>query len=971
VPASTKPSLFHRIRLCLLVLLGLAILALVEPHSFCFLVKRAVLLEAARNDIALEIGSVEGSLVEPIILHDLRMEASRGAVDSSINAGSARVVLSWRALLPFTKGGAFFRRLTLDHTEADFAFHPHRKDQPAGPSGTTTAAAAPTRSWFPTPARIEVANSAFVFHMGKRKITFADVRFTISPFEPGVIAVEHLTLENSRGSRNFDVLRGTTALQGARWRVADLNLSDGVILSSVSSNLDDMLKGNLQVDFDIAAFSGSVRGDLLKNATPGEPDYEIVGNFSNIAVEALGKFLHVQEKTGGVIKEGKFTFQGSPYELENATVSTRFEATDFRWGSRQWNSLAMGATIVNRRVQIPELKLQQAHNTLDLDGEIVLPEDEKTPWWLTDFNFNIAAKIQNLGELSALFGPQFADASGAMTVDGSIRGTAKSYQGQLIVAGTKLTWRGVPFDLLNAGIKLDGNELQIINLEAAHGQDFVRGKGTLSILGERRYQGELNASIEELAAYRALLQKPIAPAPPGGGLNVTWSGDGAPGAHSGAFSAHFRKLRTLGTEGAPGTLPIDADLEGTYAPGGLSISQCVLANGDTRVEGRVAADEKTLKLEGVKLTQKKALWLEGDATLPFNLFQWWVNPSFDALAPDAPFNAQISAKGVQLEEVAHLTGRPIPIRGLITGTLKTESTLRALAMTGSVKLSKGQIPASDLLPALDKLEAEADIDGNVLRFSKVSASNPLGDFSATGSLDFSKFETPSYDFLVRGDKVHFNAGPSWEGTASLALALTGTQTTATAVGTAEITALDAAPTVDFGALISSGNPETISVPAPAISLKPPFDRWTYRIGVTTPKALPLKKGLYSADLRLDGTGSLLTAIGSVTVSGVPMTLSYLTGKLESGTWYLGPEPRMVARVSGTMDGKNFDGYFLGDPAQPTPVFWGDAPALIPGAKPLPENFTSLPHDFDAPLQGPSFPEESPAAMPPASPQPTP
>lgn len=916
----------------------------------------------------LHIASVEGSLFEPVLLRDVVLKASCGAVDSNLAAGSARMTFDWRALLPFYKGGAFFDRLVLDHTVGNFSFQPHRK---AAAEGENPAVG--PDPWFPAPARIGVANSTFIFHMGKRKVTFADVRFTISPVEPGVVAIEKLTFENEHAQRSFERLRGTTALQGARWRVADLNLCDGVVLSSISSNLDDMVKGKPQVDFDFAAFGGTVRGDLLKNAgQPDEPEYQIAGVFSNISVEALGKFLHVPEKTGGTIKEGKFTFQGSPYELENATVSTRFEATDFLWGHRQWNSLAMGATVVNRRVQIPELKLRQAHNTLQLDGEMMLPEDEKIPWWLTDFNFNIQAKINNLGELSALFGPEFADASGNMTVDGSIRATAKAYSGQLIVSGNKLSWRGVPFDLLNAGIKLDGNELQILNLEAAQGRDFVRGRGNVTILGERRYRGELNASIEELAVYKPLLQKPIVPAPLTGGLNVTWSGDGATGAHSGAFTAHFRKLRKLGAEDAPGTLPIDADLEGTYAPGGLSISQCVLANGDTRLEGRLAADEKTLNLQGLKLTQKKTLWLEGDATLPFNLFQWWVNPSFDALAPDAPFKAQIAAKGVQLEDVARLTGRPVPVRGLLTGTIKTESTLRDLHMTGSVKLTKGQIPASGFTPALEKVEAEADIDGNVLRFSKLSANHSAGDFSATGSLDLSKFDAPVFDFLVHGEKVHFNAGPAWEGTAKLDLSVTGTNENGTAVGTAEILALSAAPQPDFGALISSGNPETIGVPAPAITLEPPFDRWAYRIGAATAKSLAFKKSTLVADLRFDGTGSPLTATGSVAIAGLPVTLPYASGKLESGTWYLGPEPRFVAHVTGTMDGKPFDTYYLGDPNQPSAVSPNDHPALTPGVQNLPDDFATLPLEpgLNIPPAAPEPPQPA-APSPSAAPQPTP
>ena len=90
-----------------------------------------------------------------------------------------------------------------------------------------------------------------------------------------------------------------------------------------------------------------------------------------------------------------------------------------------------------------------------------------------------------------------------------------------------------------------------------------------------------------------------------------------------------------------------------------------------------------------------------------------------------------------------------------------------------------------------------------------------------GSLYFSKFDAPAFDLLIRGEKVRFNAGPLWAGSANLALTVVGTREAANISGGAEIIALETTPRPDFGALISSGNPETIRVPAPEISLKHP------------------------------------------------------------------------------------------------------------------------------------------------------
>lgn len=974
----TKPSFFRRIRLAILLLAGLFLLILLEPHLFRYAIKQVVFFNAARHGVLLHIGDVEGSIYEPVVFKEVSFNTTHAGVVSKVSIDSATAVFSWTSLLK-RKGQDFFECLTLDGLNADVTFQPAA--QAASPAPTPEQRELQNQPWLPAPLLAKVANCNIVLHLGKRQVTFSRVRFTISSLDTGNIAIEKLTFEQGQFARSFNILRGTTAVQGTRWRVADLNLSDHLQLKSLSSDFADMMRGELQVDFDFAAFGGSLRGEVANTSQGPMPTYDINGTFMNLSVEALGKFLEVGEQTGGTIKEGKFNFRGSLHALDNATISTRFEATDFRWGKRQWNSLVLGATIVNRRVQIPELELHQAHNTLRLKGDLILPADD-TPWWLSTFSFDIAARLQNLTELSALFGPEFDDVSGKMTVDGSIHSENKAYSGQLLVSGSKLAWRKVPFDLLNAGIKLDGNELQIINLEAAHGTDFVRGKGTVNILGERRYSGEFNASIEELSVYGPLLQKPIVPAPPVGGVVVNWAGDGSTDAHSGAFTAHFRKLHTPGNAEVPATLPIDADLEGTYAPGVLSLNRFVLANAETRLEGRLAADDTTVRLEKLKLTQNKTPWLEGDATLPFSLFQWWVKPSPAALAPDAPFKAQLTAKGIQLEEVAHLTGRPIPIRGLLSGTLKTESTLRTLRMTGSARLTQGQLPANEWLPALDKLEAEAEIDGNVLRFSKLAARHPLGVFSATGSLDFSKFDAPVFDLLIHGDKVIFNAGAAWAGTTKLDLTVTGTREAASVAGAAEIASLEITPRPNFGALISSGNPETIRVPAPEFELKPPFNGWSYRVTVATPEPVKIKDGTVSAELRLSGTGSPLVANGSVTFTGLPVSLSYAKGKLDSGTWHLGPQPAVSARLSGkflTQSGsQKYEGVFFGPLDQLQSHFKGEHPedealirlAFTPGVHPLPNEAGAFEIDLGPLVYNPQLAAEIDAKQQ-ASPTPSP
>ena len=925
----------------LLCVVGLILVAIFEPHILCWGLKHGLIMQARLRGKELTIGKLEGSIFEPLTFRNVNFQSSNGGMTSSVNVLRAEAHFSWKALAVH-QGKGFLDKLVLDGLRGEISLGTDEAEDADSAKAPAKRLKSP---WLPVPTRTEVWNANLALHLKNRALIFEKAHFTVSTFEPGEITIDALEVQSDRLKKRFTRLRGTTAMQDARLVVADLNVDKGIRLNSLSTELDKAAQGQLEIDFDFAAFDGVIRGELVHSSQKKQRNYEITGRFSSISVAALAGFLDIHEKAGGMIKEGMFTFRGSPEAMDKAIVSTRLEATDFLWGKRQWNSLVVGATIVDRHIEIPELELQQAHNALRMKGELTLREDE-SPWWLSDFNFDVAGRINNLTELSTLFGPHFANTAGEMTIDGAIHGAKEVFSGQLLVHGSKIKYRGAPIDVLNAGIKLEGNEFQIINLELVHGADYVRGKGVSNILGERRYSGELRVSVSDLADYAALLEKPIAPAPLAGGLVVDWSGDGAANAHSGAFTAQLRKFRSLGSKEVPATLPIDADLQGTYAPGGLWLSKCSLANADTHLDTRVTADLSTLKFEGLKLTQKNALWVEGDAELPLNLWRWWTAPSLEAITPDAPFKVQLNARGVELEEVAHLTGRPIPVSGLLTGSLHTEGTLRDPRMSGAVKLTKGRLPANEWLPALDAMEADAEIDGNLLRISKFSARHAVGQFTATGTIDLSKIEAPLFDLLVHGEKIHFLANDSWAGTANLDIVIAGSRE-ASVTGGAELLSLETCPMPDFGALISTGSTDSVRVPSPMFALPAPMDRWNYNIAVTTPEPVKVKTSTATADLHLSGSGKSITATGSVSFTNLPLGTTFAFGKVERATFFLGEQPALVAHLRGRIDTAEtfpgFEGYYFGPLDQLSGTFVGDRKeddeaiqlAFTPGVKPLP------------------------------------
>jgi hypothetical protein len=161
-----------------------------------------------------------------------------------------------------------------------------------------------------------------------------------------------------------------------------MKLTDSLSITSASADLPELLRGHLLMEFALDAFSGNIQGELRSAAREEHLDFESSGTFSNISVAQLGAFF--SQDAEGSIKEGKFTFRGSPRDLARATFTTRFEAGAFRWGARRWNSLVAGATYVHHHLQNLEFQLTQAHNSLMLKGDMDVPENWNQ-WWRADF----------------------------------------------------------------------------------------------------------------------------------------------------------------------------------------------------------------------------------------------------------------------------------------------------------------------------------------------------------------------------------------------------------------------------------------------------------------------------------------------------------------------------------------------------------------------------------------------------------
>ena len=906
-PAKRRFPFFRLFLLLLVVAVGL----LFEPHCFRFAVRYFVQVEAWRCGVSARMQRVEGSLFEPVrLLDSVWMYESENGPVTRLEIREIEADLAWRAL--FSRGSApWFRALTFDGLTGKVQLP---IDSPAVASPRRFHLPRPQGRWLSGPERIEARNADFIFESDGDYVRLQNARFTISEMEPGEVLVGQFIIKQPWLSRTFRNVKGATKLDNARTELAAVVLEPGVSVQSLSVELAEIARGRLNLELQIAAFGGAIRIETQTLPLPSDRQlaFEATGTFSQIAIGKLATFLGQSDAAGGTIKEGKFTFRGSPQSPAKATASLRIEATNFQWETRQWDSLVLGASLLDGRVQLPELTLHQGHNFLNLHGEFALPEAAQE-WWQNEFAFDVNAKIENLTELSALLLPEFKYAAGKGTIDGSVRGRNQEFQGQIIVSGSNLTWRSAPVEELHATLKLNGNELQLSNLSIFNDGDYVRGRGVVNILGDKQYWGELHSSIDDLGRYAALLQKPIVPEPLAGGAVIDWAGEGSAKGHTGKFLARLRKLRSLGASSAL-LHPINADFEGTYQPGAILFSRFVLSDDASSFTANVSVGNKALSVQGLRFMHGTKLQLQGDALLPLDVWQAWPNTNLATLLNDATVSkVHLTASDLDLHAASQLTGWNFPIEGTARGEITVEGALGAIVSSGQVSLSKARLPLGWTGVLIDGVEAEATLGGQKLALTKFAGRHPAGDVQLTGEVDFTKIRDPLLQLALTSARSEWPLFPAASGTVRAALGLTlaiaGASSAAAIAGEARLVALDAGARPDLTAVLFGGAPvqlPDVVEPAPG-----PWSAWRFDVGCRTPEALPLGStaARVSTDLRLKGTVANPALLGKATLTALPALLGATPVTLEEAILEFREgaprDPSLTLRAAGAILGERF------------------------------------------------------------------
>ena len=901
----------------LLWLVALLFLIAYYPPSFRFVLREVAEYSAAKSGLRLNIGKVSGSLFEPVIFLNTTLSTASFA-DSEIHLAIARseVNFSFKNLF-FHRAAGCVSQLSIDGMDGEIVLPGDTLETVA--SGKTR----PIPKWL-LPASIQAKRMNLALHEKNHLVFFQNMECNASDVHAGSISIEKIHIAEPWLTKTFSDVRGTMALQNSSISVADMVLQKGMRLENASADLGALTRRRLKMTFTLLAFNGKIQGDLDGfTREKHHLNFQTNGSFSQISIPDLARFLGSRETTGGIIEDGHFSFYGSPSDLKQSKSSIRLSARDFLWGQRQWNSLVLGATLVDRDLQILNLELQQAHNTLNLTGKIAIP-DSRANWLKTDFNFNLDAKLDNVTELSQLFGPDLAHTAGKALIHGSIRGEALSFTGDLSVSGSNLAYKTVPVDTLNASVRLKGDELQIDSFEITHQHDFVRGKGGATLLHDKKYWGEINASIGELSWYSALLQPPILPRPYSGGIVLQWSGDGTAKTHSGAFNAHLKNVRPA--EKSPAS-PLNADLEGSYSPENIYFKKCLLSNSTASLTAVLAANPNSLSVTALQFKHGNELCLEGSALLPFNLWRAWQQWD-DSCWTAGECKLELTAKKLDLHETEGLTGLKLPMNGVVDGKLSTSGSLSDLNSSGRISYSKGNLNPA---PGVTLSEVTASLNGKIVTLESATGQLNSTGFTGSGDLNFTEFHDPTLQLSIHSKAVALELPAPLK--ANLDLHIDGPLSAANVTGSLVILEAELPADIVLFSPLSSAPHEFNFNPQFNLTLTP-YAHWKIDLHCTA--ASPLKIGVHpgsvTPNLQVRGSDSHFITTGSLRFEHLKVPSPLGPVQIDAATLLLRPDhpgnPLICGRFSTKIADSEVSGYALGSFLNPTITLFSYPP--IPG-----------------------------------------
>ena len=662
-----------------LVLLFLILLAVGALDALCapFLVARGVRLwvewAARRQGLSVTLGAVEAPFLRPVTLHQLRFtSAAQAPREVALQIETLVVDLNLR--------GWIFRqpKQLLASVRADQITARVRVPQKASPGAKL--------DWkqfarlLPDNFRLRDLNLEVATFT--TAVKFQGVQLSASAIESGKFFAHQITVTSPVLRQTFTDLRGATSWENSRLTIAGIPLARGLDLEALTLDLSRLERRRLGIDLHLDTFGGTLRASFQGRAG-NKFAIDLAGSAANLSLAQISSAIGFLEPVTGSVRASKFTFRGNPGEFLDATASIWMEATDFAWRARQAESVMLGATFYDRRLEVDQLYVRQRQNELTVNGELLWPK-RRGSWWQLPFRGRLNATIPDLNALAQFFGATTGDFSGALRAEGEFDLVDPAASGRLTCRGEGVKFRGVALDSLGGSLRLHGQEANLEDLEARHGEDFLRASGTFELNEEHRFSGRLTGAIDDLGTYAPLLPTTWRAGHLGGGATFDWQGDGTFAAHSGTVQLFAHGLQL------PIPLlraPLDLTLVGSYSPQDVFFRTFRLASDQFSLGGYLTLGSDFIELQSFELALAGAPRVSGTAFLPWSFNSWRKSRSLlDALDEKQKFDVDLAMIHLDLAQLLRAIGSKSSLSGVLDGKLAAFGSLPTLQLTTDLRM---------------------------------------------------------------------------------------------------------------------------------------------------------------------------------------------------------------------------------------------------------------------------------------------
>ena len=667
-------SFRKRLLLFLLILLVAGVLdALCAPFVIAHGVRWWIGWAAQRQGLAVEMAQVDAPFLRPVTIQNLSLKPGKEpGRQISLRAKSVVVDLNLRGWL-FRKDANLLRSIRMEQLSGNIRISAEPR----------ALAKLDWRPWSRLlPDEFQIHNLDLDVATATTSVRLRGVLLTTSAIESGRFFAREIFVTAPLLRQTFTNLRGATSWESSRLTIAGIPLARGLDLEALTLDLSRLAKRRLGIDLQLDTYGGTLRASFQGRG--GEKfQVDLAGSAANVSLAQISSAMGFLEPVTGSVRASKFTFRGNPGEFLDATASIWMEATDFAWRARRAESVMFGASYYDRRLVVDQLYVRQRENELTVNGELLWPERLQS-WAQLPFRGQINAAIPDLNGFAQLFGATTGDFSGALTAQGEVNLVGPQTSGRLAWNGQEVTFRGVALDSLGAAIQLQGREVILENLEARHGEDFLRGQGSVELAPGHRFSGRLTGAIGDLGVYAPLLPSGWRSGEIGGGATFDWRGDGTQGAHSGTVQlfAHGLQLPV-----APFRRPLDLTLEGSYSPQDIFFRTFRLANEGFSLGGFLMLGSNFIELQAFELSLEGARRAGGTIFLPVNVQRWRTTRSWlAALDEEQKFDLDLVLDHLDLAKLGSALGEESLGSGILDGKLAAFGLLPALQVTTTWRL---------------------------------------------------------------------------------------------------------------------------------------------------------------------------------------------------------------------------------------------------------------------------------------------